>query len=353
MSCLALLLNDCPNLQFKITDYFQTCNHEFLFEAMPFMEFLTSPANTNGLTQQISPGGGKTRIVDLRYERLLAESVVATNQPNPNCTATSKRGDCTKRYEIDSTENLQAEQLIEAADLEKNCEANSTYFARQIMRLIDVLDRRVATKTATEAALLTGNWSGDVSPVVADALQVKTLKDGETQVIDPFTYENIVTAAKQTGYCAPLFVAGTIDLHKYFLRTAMKGCCTDQGIDLNAMWEQFGIAFAYDRRIVDAFGSDMAILTQPRSLVLLHYVRAPFKDGAPMPIQQGANYFYTTVISPRLGIPYDLAVKDDCGNISITVTATTKLENLPDDLFPGEGNYAGVNFFNKIQVANV
>ena len=54
-----------------------------------------------------------------------------------------------------------------------------------------------------------------------------------------------------------------------------------------------------------------------------------------------------------LGIPYDLTIKHDCGVISVSVIATTKLVALPDDMYQTGDHLDGVKGFAEVNVVNV
>ena len=355
MSCFSDALNACPNLQSYLSNYFSSCNAGMIREEFPYAEFIASEANNMGLRQVVSPGNGKVRKVDLLYTKRIPESSVAENQANPNCVATTKRGDCLQTYDIDTTQNQQVEQLIEASDLERNCQSNPEYFQLQVAYLMDALERKLATQITDDSAGLTGNWATDVAGVNAsNQLVVKTLKDGTTQELDPFTMQIINRSLRKTGYCTSFGVFGGDTLTNYFERV-QSGCCAQQGVDLGDLFSRFGFAVAYDRRVVNAFGGTQNnnIVVQLGAIALLWYTRSPWKDGAPAYIASAGNYFSTTLVTPRLGIPVDLNVKDDCGSVSITLTGTVKPVGMPGDMFPAADQYAGMVFANEILVTNV
>lgn len=341
------LLNSCPNIQAELTDYFQKCPTT---EQFPFFEFITSPINESGLSMAVSPKSGKIKTMELRYTQRLLENVVAEDQPNPNCTATNQVGDFVEEYTIDPDDNIQYGEKYDAADLERICRDNSTFFVERLNAIVDVLDRKLATKHTTDAVALTGKWASDVS-VTDDRLIVNTLKAGSTD-INPLAMQVINRALQKTGYCDTPLIFGGDTLVDYY-EAMLAGCCSNQGIDLSEILARYGKAVMYDRRVASAFGgSDYNIVLQPKALVLLKYTRSGWKEGVPAPLINGGNYFATTIISPRTGVPMDLNVKDDCGTVHITVTATTKLVGMPNDMFHAGDVYEGVNFFNEIKVTN-
>ena len=354
MSYLSQVLAACPKLQEKLNDNFLTCDSTFIQEQYPFFEFLASEVNNFGLRQKVSPGGGKVRQVELTYEQRIPEVFVEENVANPNCVATTKRGDCTELYEIDTTANVGIDQLVDNADLEDNCEANGTWLARQILKMIDVVDRKSASKSTEEAVLLIGKWGGKVKNVVNDNLEVATFAAGSTDKLAPFTMQNINRATRKTGYCAPVGIFGGDDLSDYFERV-QSGCCSQDGNDLASLFARFGHAVAYDDRVATALGGDeFNIVLQPGALAYLWYTKTPWRDGMDQRVIDAADYVQTIVVSPRTGVPMDLTIKDNCGQISFNLVATTKVVGLPSDMFPaGDSRFDQVNFVNKIEVVNV
>lgn len=351
--CISTVRNACPSIQKEVTQFFSTCNHTFFREPYPFFEFIMSPLNNGGLSQEVSPGNGKVRTIRLRYDKRLLESEVTENATHPTCVATTQRGDCYEEYTIDTDENVQAEEKILARDLSATCLSNPEIFTTIIMRLIDAVERKVATKTTDQAAVLNGGWASDVANVVANQLVVKTLKDATTDEVFPWTMEQIDNALIQTGYCdTPVIFSGTA-LYQYY-RRVLAGCCANQGLDLGELLRLYGKAVMYDRRVVSAFGNNNnAVVLQPKALQLLNWTLNDWRTGIDNSIVEGADYFSQVIVSPRTGLKMDLNIKDNCGTVSIIVTATTKLVGMPTDLFPVGDVYHNVNFFNEILVSNI
>jgi hypothetical protein len=65
----------------------------------------------------------------------------------------------------------------------------------------------------------------------------------------------------------------------------------------------------------------------------------------------GANYSKTLVFTPA-GVPCDLTMKDDCGNLSIVLTATGIVATLPTDIYESSDKFAGVNYVNCVSIVN-
>lgn len=357
MSCLASSYVGCATLQADLTTYFNTCGAEMIREPMPFAEFLTSPTNNNGLQQVISPGNGKVRTVELTYQARIPESEVTENDSDL-CSCSTTRGNCSQTYTLDPAENLSVCETISAANLRNICQPNSEFVMKKVAHLVDVLERRAATEMVQEASFLTGTWNraGEVPNVNAsDQLVVKTKKDGDAFTPNPFAMSEIDFALAASGYCAPAAIFGGRELYQYY-RNMLAGCCSDAGNDLSKHLSLYGRAVAYDPRVAATIsgGQNAGLVIQPGAVALLTWNEFGWNAGMSLPFNEGSNYARTLIVSPRLGLPMDVIVKDECpGTLTIVVSVVIKLVNLPSDIFPVGDKYRGVNFFNEILVTNI
>lgn len=359
MSCSASSYVQCATLQSDLTNYFATCGAELIREPMPFVEFLLSPVNTNGLQQVISPGNGKIRSVELKYQARIPESQVTENDSDL-CSCSTTRGNCSQVYTLDPSENLSICETITASTLRTICEPNGEFVMRKITHMVDALERRQATELVQEASFLTGSWVGNSEvPNIngSDQLVVKTKKDGDAFTVNPFAMSEIDFALSASGYCAPSPIFGGRELYQYY-RNMQAGCCSDSGNDLSAHLSLYGRAVAYDPRVAATFsgGQNAGIVLQPGAVAVITWNEFGWSDGMPLSgnFKEGANYSRSLIVSPRLGLPMDVIVKDECpGTLTITISVVAKLVNLPSDIFPVGDKYRGVNFFNEILVTNV
>lgn len=358
MSCLASSYVGCATLQADLTTYFNTCGAEMIREPMPFAEFLVSPLNNNGLSQVIAPGNGKTRSVELTYQARIPESEVTENDSDL-CSCSSTRGNCSQVYTLDPAENLSVCETISAANLRAICQPNSEFIMKKIAHLVDVLERRQATELVQEASFLTGSWNTSEVPnvSVSDQLVVKTKKDGDAFSVNPFAMSEIDFALSATGYCAPAPIFAGRELYQYY-RNMLAGCCADSGVDLGAMLSLYGHAVAYDPRVAATIsgGQNAGLVIQPGAVAVITWNEYGWNAGIPFEnnFREGSNYSRSLIVSPRLGLPMDVIVKDECpGTLTIVISVVAKLVNLPSDIFPVGDKYRGVNFFNEIRVTNV
>ena len=341
MSYFSNILQACPNLQDQLDTQWIGATG---IDRMPLMEFLMSPANRRGVSQLITPGRGKIRTVELLYERRLLEDTVLENQANPNCTQGSFYGNEVATYTLDPAVNLQSQGGLEIEVAELACMDNAEVLARQIQRHIDVLDRRVATEYTSQAVVhaATGAWGSNVqTTVTADVLQLDTFDTNRKPL--PDTYVDLRNALDDSGYSDEVAIFGGATFRKY-MQFLQAGCCADYGLDLSRLMADYGYAYGYDKRVAAAHGEgqDGFMVVQPGALQVLNFSRAEGRQAYGDILEQGSNYAYFVVRSPRLGLAYDAVVKDDCGSVTLNLTATGKVIALPNDMFATGDEYEGV-----------
>ena len=339
----------CPNLQDRLDSVFENENARFFADKIPFSEFLMSPLNRNELSQKVSPGRAKVRTVELTYQPRTLYSDVQTNVTD-YCSATTERGNTSTEYSIDTTQNLFFEQQFQVEDLKASCEDNEMWFLDQIGKLVAVMDVAVNNKNASQAAALLGGWSTDVSGIPdltlnGDIVEVRTTRSSASDEPYPSTMQAIQAALEASSFGASTLVGG-FQLHNY-IKKIEDGCCTDYGLDIGAIQRRYNMASIRDRFVSSAQGDQAtAWAIANGALQVLYYNRWSGLFEA-----QDANQSYGQIMG-ALGIPYDLVIKHDCGSIDVTITATTKLVALPDDMYQTGDHLDGVKGFAEINVVN-
>ena len=351
MSYTPTTLVACPNLQDRLDTVFETENSRFFQDKIPFSEFLMSPLNRNEISTMVSGGNAKIRTVELTYQPRTLYTDVATNASD-YCSASTVRGNTSTQYEIDTTQNLKFEQSFDVEDMKSQCESNESWFADQIGKLVAVMDVAVNNKNASQANALLGGWSTDVTGIpdvtlAGDIIQVKTLRDGTTDQPYASTLQGLQSAGMASNFGASTLVGG-FQLHNYIAKI-QEGCCTDYGLDIGAIQAKYNIASIQDRFVNVAQGgaNDTAWMVANGALQVIYYNRWSGLFAA-----QDSNQSYGQIMG-ALGIPYDLVVKHDCGVISVSVIATTKLVALPDDMYQTGDHLDGVKGFAEVNVVNV
>lgn len=358
MSYVTSVLNDCPDLQAELDAFFEVCDASLLPDPAPLTEFLWSGLNMTGISQTISPGNGKVRNLQLRYDQRLLESAVTTvDGCTPNCSASTRRGDLISAYEIDTCDTLQVEELIHASELKASCRPISEIVTKKIAMLMKAMDARVATKYTALAVALFGGWQANVQNTVADdtgnskaALKLQTKRPTGFTDINAEAYYDLQTALDLTGYCngAAIFVGQTL---KKYAGLMQAGCCSSQGVDLGAILSLYGMAFAWDRRFENAMGAEYGMAIMPKALQPIYYNHATSLPAQVAGVTVGTNYEQFIMTSSR-GIPYDVTLSDNCGALSIIVRFTGSLVPLPTDMFAPGDHMETVTFVNKLKVMN-
>ena len=331
----------CPNIQAELNQYYNTCNASSLREPMPFFDFLMSDANMSGLSQLVAPGNGKIRTVQLIYDQRIAESeVTALGDCEMSCSASTTRGNLSQNYTISCDNGWEIEELITVSDFNYACQSNDQILAKKIQNMVDALVRKAATALTTQAGSLIGSWGADTGVALGDCLNINTV-DGSGN-IRPQGWEDLDLAILQTNFCSAPVIFGGTTIFKY-ARLMQAGCCSSQGLDLQAMRDAYGKAVVWDRRVNAITGNDGFWVLQPGALAVITYSGADQGMGMGQ-VLEGSNYRKMTIQDPQSGLPIDLNISDNCGNISITARTVAKVVSMPD-IFEAGGNMEGVNFF--------
>lgn len=341
-------LSVCPDIQRRLGELFLEVGQR---ESLPFLEYLNSPINQSAIVQTVAPGGGKLKTVQARWIQRLPETEVEEGASIKTCTSENVYGDNTTTYTLETTDTYQASALIDAETIATHCQDNPRYIVEQVLRLADVLDRKVATAAATQTAALKGAWGTEVSgfyTVSSNKLQLATRQSGG-QALNEFFTADVVQATRMANYPGAPVVFGGAEAQRAF-NAYKAGCCSQFGLDLAEMAMQSGLAFAYDQRVATAFGGQLYnLVTTPGAIQLLSYNLASWKDG--VNFQMGASYARTLFTTPA-GLTADLTMKDDCGNLSVVVTFTGKVVALPTNIYESSDKYSGVNYVNSLQIVN-
>ncbi|MFA9221054.1 MAG: hypothetical protein ACEQSL_07695 [Sediminibacterium sp.] len=358
MSYVTSVLNDCPDLQAELDQYFNVCDASLLPDPAPLNEFLWSGLNRSGIQQLISPGNGKVRTVQLRYDQRLLESAVTTvDGCTTNCSATTRRGDLITEYTIDTCNTLQVEELIKSNDMKAACRSNPQIVLKKIAMLMKAMEAKVATSMTALAIAKYGAWQANVQNTVTDAtgnakkaLKLQTKRPTAFTDVNPEAFYDLQLALKQSNYCNGAAVFAGYDLAKY-AGLMQAGCCSNQGIDLGEILNQYGVAVMWDRRFENAMGHEYGMALMPGALQPIYFNQAIQSPAQAAGVTTGTNYEEMIMFTMN-GIPVDVILSDNCGNFSIIVRATVDLKALPTDMFAPGDNMEGVTFVNKLKVIN-
>lgn len=346
------LLIACEDLGAKLDQVWASADPLSAVDPIPFLEFILSPENTSGIVQAVAPGRGKVRSVNVQWEQRIAESEV-TSVTGRDCEATGTNKMFEANYTIDTQDVEKISQVIKVEDLAHLCEDNPNYVARQIAKMADAMDRKVASNIASEAAALVGRYSASAAtyfgnsamPSPYDTLVVAT-KDASGNIV-PGAWEKIDMARIMSGFSS--FVGfGSAALAEY-MRLGLAGCCTNYGLDIAEIYNLYGKSFAYDRRLAAALATDSdALFMEIGALQLLTYTQNPGLGVLNFDLPFEAF----NMVTPR-GLPVDVLIKVDCpGEIHINMFSNTKLIGQPDDLYAVGDDFRGTKGTGFVKITN-
>jgi hypothetical protein len=321
-------------------------------EPLPLLAALVEMSNP--LEPVISPSGGKVRKLETTIFPRALESE-ATETSDRVCAATTKIDEYKFEYELDPNDILQAEFYFEAEDFTEWCGSNAAFLQGAIMQKVDLLRRKVATRVAEQVALMPGNYASDVSVNGDNALVVPTLQNtgGDPAVA---TLQKIDFATRmQTGFSGPMIVAGGADLYNY-IQLVQSGCCYNGGIDIRDIYNRFGMAAIYDKRLsaeLAGTGADSLVIDM-NAIQIVNYIQAPWKDGMfnMEPRIIGGSGWAFAISDPTTGLLMDVRMSHDCGRVDVVIDTVVKAFNLPDNIFKATDDYHGVNYITKLKVTN-
>jgi hypothetical protein len=339
-------LINCENLQTSLEQSWSDPREwGGMARSHPFAEWITAPENRRAIVDQVSPAGtGKLRTVTVKGWQSICTDAVLENQPNPNCAAEGSLNQFYQNYTIDTTQNLQVQINVTVDQFALACEGNGEILQEHLRRMVDALDAKVAELIATQSVALAGGWSAAVTDVTGDVLDITTAT--------PRDYFAEITAlrnaADESGYPQESAVFGGA-VARVLFQALNAGCCANTGVDLFEAMRLYGYGFAYDRDLNAAMSAnENAMIVAPGALQLLAISLAPNLSAFGQTVMDASNFVWNTMFSPRFGVPYDLTVSSNCGNISIALTFTGRMISMPDDILCATDDLAGVNYAGKI-----
>jgi len=129
-------------------------------ESMPAMEAILAYQNANGIAQEVYDGKGKVKTVKVVYEQRLLESAATLKSGARTCTTATQTNDEYQTYTIDTNTYLETSDGFKVDDLATVCTDDpNSLLVKKLNKLMDVIERAVATQSAVETVALAGNWS--------------------------------------------------------------------------------------------------------------------------------------------------------------------------------------------------
>lgn len=347
MSSITTLIN-CPEIQAELNGHFGE-DPTLTVEPLVLTEFLLSDFNTAATEQQslkekVSPGGGKSRIVELIYSPRLSESDVSDSEGNESCTADDPPGDVSQQYDV-GDRYLQVSVAINPRDLRYRCEENTTFAAKKIAQKLSQLERALETEYFTALSLLYGNFAAEETGVVSKTKQVAT-RDSSGK----FSTDAMVQVPQSTAwanYPGPPILFGGRQWGEY-MQEVNAGCCAIDGINVADLAAQNQMALLKSYRADTIFGEGAAISVAPRAAQLLEWMEY---EG--MAFIDLGTVQQMTITSPRTGQRFDMKINVDCNGIfNFFIRKYFKLVSMPNDVYFPDDRLAGVVNINRFEIVN-
>lgn len=350
MSCSAGDLIACEAIQLRLTaPEFNGLTDEFS-EPSPLVEFLTSPANTQGVIQSIvDDGAGKVKTAKVVYRNRTQESSYS-NSTAMNCAGGVQDCELSTSYSIDTTVGTSITWSIELSDLQAACMADEYYVAKTLRNKLDGLIRTINTKTWIQSIALFGNFA---TSQTSTAINVAT--KNSTGVYVPEAIQKVKYEAMQNGYYGNLVAfGGNYEFQTYFDSFGYACCNTAVGMDLADFATKKGIIPIFDRKLAPAtnggFTTNEFVIMAPGTLQLLTYNQ--FRGSNGITVINSELLKQGVITDPRTGLTVDYYASYTCGVWNFQIKLAHKLIAPPADLFASGDRMNGVNWFNRFNISN-
>lgn len=325
-----------------------------------FLAYVLSPNNRMDVIQReinMRPGG--RRSVEVVYGQRFLESM-AEAYGRISCGSWSKDGETSTLYSIDPADGFRAGFQISTRDLEERCERSEDYIAERMMKLMDVLARRLATKLAIDALANTGNFASDVdagNPAGTSAFKQGATKLGGVGGLSTDFLE-VMRFEMQNNFEAdtPFFAFGHELLMKYIasLQAATENN-TQTGLAAGRYYEQSGVTLAHDRRIgTNATNANDVLATIPGAIQMIS-----FNEFRSILEFESATETQGVIQHPNPDIPlsFDYRAKYTCNDQDERIWDFELAINAdfifaPNDMFQAGDRMEGVNGVNLFRIAN-
>lgn len=347
-SCNSLVA--CPQVQQDINGHFGK-NPQTLTETNRFLKWLLSGANRGmSIQNQLDQGNGHKRQVELLYQpRELITNV--TDSADIVCTGGNEPCNLSYIYEIDETVGSGYSWSMTLRNLEDQCEADPSFVAKQVMRAMDVITRKMDRDSVQQAFGLVGNFSGGRTA----SIDVETLAGSDccngkvTDLIERVRYEYA-----EMEWEGPVVGFGGDFLWKSYFTSMDVACCNDLGENLNEMLRIHEIVPFYDRNVRDFATEDLGFICMiPGALQLFTFNE--FRGAQGFRVLDDDSKKLGTLMHPDPeygGLLFDYYAEFDCGKWNFNVKLAHEVNAAPDDMFYATDRLTGVNYVTEFQINN-
>lgn len=342
---------DCPTIQDNINGFFG-CDKSTMYKEneVSLAQFLMSPANTNGVIDQlVSPGGGKYKTIELTYIPRIKTDDVGTTIID-TCVASTPYGNRSKTYTIDPNVGVYEERYINLDELATICEADESYISKMLLAMMNAAIRKMDIVLANQVMLLAGNFGQGETGVSGGVKTVRTRRSStDTGLSDNFISE-IDFASENAGYCYKPVVFGYQELWKA-AKELKASCCSASGMNVALLNEILDVTFVANRNVyaaVQLHSPTAQFLTlDPGAVQVLSYLKYQGPNG--YRVVNDDAYKQTVITDPSTGISFDFRMLNTCGKLHFFISKAFKAVGVPTDQFYSGDIYdgtTGVNLYN-------
>lgn len=348
MSHTSLPLSSCPEIQDRLFEHFVQCNTETYFrqDEISFVKFLASGANgTKRLQEQTNPTGGKKRQVDLIYTPRIQPSELGST-PGKTCASSNEAGNRVETYNAPTT-GAHWDEKMDMSDLELICQDDPSYFESRIMAGMAAILRKMDVDLVSDLQVLIGEFAPNEGGVVNNVKTVSSLN--ATNQVEHTFYDDVWFATENAGYCSRPVAFGWNEAYRAF-RRANAGCCSEDGIDIQAIAAMTGTTFIPNRNIASTFSATDFITMSIGAVQLLRFNTNIGARG----IREidTETHKQTVLIEPETGIPFDFTMTYDCGDWILELDLAYEAVGMPTDAFSVGDEFEGVTQVNHFRITN-
>lgn len=344
MSYTVNSLVSCENVQIALNEgVFGAASREFI-ENNPFLDTIISAMNDKGAIQEPMTARGKLKGITVTYFQRLLE--------NDNDIASGNTNDCAgglelteNHYTYTLTENqgYRIQKSLPLSDLINGCRSDEYYVGKQIMLMINALERKINSDAVTQAASLVGNFPGASGTGTSTAISVNAKNSDGAWVTD--LIEDVQYQFLNMGYTGEVIAAGGSELFSKYWSAIGAACCIDKkGIDQGQIANGTRIMPVWDYKINTGLGANKFFAWAPGAIQMLKFNRYAGSEFREM---STATEKWGTIVSPYSGLSFDYHAVYDCETWKFFVGLTYDFVTAPDDMFNSDDRFSGMNLFNQ------
>ncbi len=347
---------DCPTIQDNINGFFGCDKSTMMKEnEVSLVKFLMSPANTNNvLAQNVSPGGGKIKTIELVHTPRIKTDDVATTIVD-ECVATLPYGNRSKTYTIDPTQGVYESRLINLDELVTICESDENYISKMLLAMMNAAVRKMDVILASQVVLLGGKFGQNESGTdgTNTVKTVRTRRSASDSGLSDNFISEIDFASENAGYCYKPVVFGWNEIWKA-AKELKASCCSDSGINVALLNDILDVTFMANRNVYASLvGNTPAaqfITLDPGAVQVLSYLRYVGPNGY-RTVNDDA-YKQTVITDPGSGISFDFRMFNNCGKLHFFISKAFKAVGVPTDQFYSGDIYDGTTGVNLYNISN-